>query len=152
MYGKDDADEIFSAPINFAAILILGASMPAFPMPSFDRALLRRIDPIGCLLSISWAIPLVFALQEGGASFSWTSGAILGPSIGGVAAATIFITWESWLGRRTLDTILPMRLFRDPVVVLVFMSVSFPAHPRLISQSIISRIGDFFPSEMLTYI
>ncbi|KAE9962996.1 hypothetical protein BLS_009803, partial [Venturia inaequalis] len=123
------------APVNFAAILILGASMPAFPMPPINRALFRRMDPVGCLLSISWAVPLVFALQEGGASFSWTSGAILGPLIGGVAAATIFVTWECWLGKRTLDTILPMRLFGDPVVVLVFLSVllmGFSFYPAII--------------------
>ncbi|QDS73246.1 hypothetical protein FKW77_004100 [Venturia effusa] len=124
-----------NAPINFAAILILGASMPAFPLPSFNRDLLRRIDPIGCLLSISWAIPLVFALQEGGASFSWASGAILGPLIGGIGAATIFVTWEVWLGKRTLDTILPMRLFGDLVVVLVFASVllmGFSFYPAIL--------------------
>jgi hypothetical protein len=112
---------LLSAPINFTAILILGSSMPAFDLPKFDRTLLRRIDPVGCLLSISWAIPLVFALQEGGASFPWTNSAILGPLVAGVVAAAVFVGWEIWLGRRTLDTILPMRLFEDPVVCLVFL-------------------------------
>jgi hypothetical protein len=86
-----------------------------------DSTLLRRIDPIGCVLSISWAVPLVFALQEGGDSFSWKSGAIIGPLVGGTIAAAAFVGWESWLGRRTLDTILPMRLFSDPVVYLTFL-------------------------------
>lgn len=103
---------------------------------SSDRS--NRILPA---LNFVWAIPLVFALQEGGASFSWTSGAILGPLIEGVAAATIFIAWESWLGRRTLDTILLIRLFGDKVVVLVFLYVSLLSIP-LIFTSLAS--GNFY--------
>lgn len=95
--------------------------MPAFDLPKFDRGLLRRLDPIGGLLSISWAIPLVFALQEGGASFSWTSGAILGPLVGGIVAAAIFVGWEGWLRKRTVDTLLPLNLFHDPVITLAFL-------------------------------
>ena len=117
-----------SGPINVIAILILGSSMPAFSLPSLNLQLLQRIDLVGCVLSISWAIPLVFALQEGGSSFPWTSGAILGPLVGGAVAAAAFIGWESWLGRRKVDTILPIRLFEDGVVRLVFLYVPIPTH------------------------
>jgi hypothetical protein len=99
--------------------------MPKFEAPRWDRGLLRRIDLVGCFLSIFWAIPLVFALQEGGSAFPWASGAIIGPFPSGLIALAVFLGWERWLGKKTTDTILPLRLFKNPAGALVFLYVSF---------------------------
>lgn len=88
------------------------------------RRSLKSMDILGALLSLAWAIPLIFALQEGGQTYPWNGGVIIGTLVAGIAMLLIFVAWQVWTYRRgTIDTLLPMGLFKRPKVALVFGQV-----------------------------
>ncbi|KAF2185136.1 MFS general substrate transporter [Zopfia rhizophila CBS 207.26] len=73
-----------NGPIVVAAIILLFSSMPGLADGKSNRERLRAFDTIGGILSVSWLIPLLFALQEGGANYTWNSSVIIGTLTAGL--------------------------------------------------------------------
>ncbi|KND92552.1 Multidrug resistance protein 3 [Tolypocladium ophioglossoides CBS 100239] len=90
------------------------------------RSSLKRMDLVGALLSLAWAVPLIFALQEGGKTYGWNSGVIIGTLVTGVIMLVVFGFWQFWTYRKTcIDSILPVHLFKKAKVVLAFVGMFF---------------------------
>ncbi|MFF4652763.1 MFS transporter [Streptomyces sp. NPDC001380] len=73
----------------------------------------RRPDPVGQLLFIAAVAALAYGLIEGN-NRGWGSGPIVGSFAGSAAALLAFVLWEL----RRPDPMLPLGLFRSPVVVV----------------------------------
>ncbi|KAK1140466.1 hypothetical protein N8T08_010310 [Aspergillus melleus] len=112
-------------PISAIAIFILFCAMPASGEFKFNRETLARLDFIGSFLSICWLIPLLFALQEGGSHYPWSSKEIIGSLVGGVVALLTFIAYETWIQRlnSTREPVFPVRFLGDPMQGLLLLSV-----------------------------
>ncbi|KXX79714.1 Vacuolar basic amino acid transporter 5 [Madurella mycetomatis] len=103
------------------AVLLLSIFMESPKSSKEIRRSLKSMDVLGALLSLAWAIPLIFALQEGGQAYPWNGGVIIGTLVAGIAMLLLFAAWQVWTYRRgTIDTLLPMGLFKRPKVALVF--------------------------------
>ena len=100
--------------------------MPASGEFKFNRETLARLDFIGSFLSICWLVPLLFALQEGGSHYPWSSKEIIGSLVGGVVALLTFIAYETWIQRQnsTREPVFPVRFLGDPMQGLLLLYVS----------------------------
>ncbi|KAE9962321.1 hypothetical protein EG328_005726 [Venturia inaequalis] len=113
-----------NAPVCVAVLLIILPAMPADRSESMTKNSLARIDVVGGLLSVVWAIPFVFAIQEGGAAFPWKSAVIVGTLTGGIVGCILFLCWERHIGKsQKQDQVLPMWMLIDPIVSLALLSV-----------------------------
>lgn len=97
-----------NVPVGIIALVVLMARLTVVQPPSK-----RRPDPVGQLLFIAAIASLAYGLIEA-SSRGWASPLILGSF--GVAAVslTAFVVWES----RSPDPMLPLVLFRNPVLVV----------------------------------
>lgn len=111
-----------NGPVLAVAIMILFISMPKFQDGKSNLERLRDLDSIGGILSVCWPIPLLFALQEAGASHSWSSGVIIGTLMTGIVLLILFGLYEIWIQHRTSkDAIFPVQLLQNPAVRLIFL-------------------------------
>lgn len=102
---------------------LLFFSMPVLKDGKSHSERLRGLDSFGGLLSISWPIPLIFALQEAGVSHAWSSGVIIGTLVTGIVILILFGLYETWVTYRTnTDPIFPIRLLRNPPMALTLLS------------------------------
>lgn len=72
----------------------------------------HRIDFVGATLLVGATTTALLATVWGGDQYAWDSPAILGLAAAAVTLTAAFIAWE----RRVAEPILPLRLFRNPVV------------------------------------
>lgn len=86
------------------------------------RELIRRIDFVGGLLSISGIVLFLLALTWGGYQYPWTTPNVLVPLFLGAALFTGFIIWE-WKGARY--PIFPSRLKQEPRVLYSVLIITF---------------------------
>ncbi|PYI08367.1 putative MFS multidrug transporter [Aspergillus sclerotiicarbonarius CBS 121057] len=112
-------------PISSIAILILGSMMPAPSSTGFRFKALATVDWVGAVLSISWLIPLLFALEEGGSQYSWKSSVIIGTLIGGIVGLITFLAYEAWVQRSGKDAIFPVRFLYNSVQGLLLLNIFF---------------------------
>ncbi|KAL4790507.1 major facilitator superfamily domain-containing protein [Aspergillus venezuelensis] len=113
-------------PLASIASVILALAIPASNDIKFDRPTFRRFDFIGSFLSICWLIPLLFALQEGGSSYPWSSGEVIGTLTAGIAALVIFLAHQSWLQHRknsAREPVLPIKFVCNPLRGLLLLNV-----------------------------
>lgn len=108
-----------NVPIGLASLLITSLTLH---LPSTRRE--ARLDLLGAPLLVAGVVCLVLASVWGGDQYAWSSGAILGTTAAGVGLLLTFVLWE----RRAPEPILPLRLFRNPVVV-VLLALSFLMGP-----------------------
>lgn len=105
------------------SLVVLMFSMPKVENIQSAKSY-KQFDIIGGLLSVAWPISLTFAIQEGGTSYNWNSSVIIGTLVGGIVGLFVFIAWEVWLDKKgKQDPVFPMRLFANPVILLVFTKV-----------------------------
>ena len=98
---------------------LLFFSIPGLKDGKSLRDRLRGFDVIGGILSVCWPIPLLFALQEAGARYGWSSGVIIGTLVAGLALLIIFGAYESWITYRTVqEAIFPVKFLRNPIMAL----------------------------------
>src|SRR4051795_12557440 len=97
-------------PIGAAtSVLIVGAlHLPVERKPV-------RIDALGAALLAGGLTCLLLVTTWGGRQYAWDSGEIAGLAAGAVALLGLFVAQE----RRAAEPILPLRLFRRPVFVIV---------------------------------
>jgi hypothetical protein len=78
----------------------------------------KRIDFLGAFMSLAASILLVFALQQGGVAYPWSSGAIISIFVLSVVLWIAFVVWERWLSIQNTarEPIFPWRLARNRFV------------------------------------
>lgn len=97
-------------------------SMPSLKDGKSNVERIRGFDGIGGILSISWPIPLIFALQEAGVSYAWSSGTIIGTLVAGIVAFFLFGLYETWVTYRTkMEPIFPVSFLRNPCMALLLL-------------------------------
>jgi MFS family permease len=75
------------------------------------KEIVKRIDFVGGLLSVSGLVLFLAALQWGGAQYPWASAHVLAPLFIGVALLVAFAVWEF---KGTKYPMFPARLKKDP--------------------------------------
>jgi EmrB/QacA subfamily drug resistance transporter len=104
-------------PLGIFALAVLWLSFPDIRAPREKRIV---VDYRGAVLLVLGLAPLLLALSWGGVMYPWTSMAVLGPLVFGVAMLTAFLYAEA----RTEEPILPLTFFRNGIVVLSALAAS----------------------------
>ena len=97
-------------PIGAATIALI---VSALHLPVERKPV--RIDSLGAALLAGGLTCLLLVTTWGGREYAWDSGEIAGLAAGAVALLALFVAQE----RRAAEPILPLRLFRQPVFVIV---------------------------------
>ena len=101
---------------------LLFFSMPSLHDGKTNLERIKSLDKVGGLLSVSWPIPLIFALQEAGVSHSWNSGVIVGTLVTGIVVLVVFGLHQTWVTYRTTkDPVFPMHFLRNPSMALILL-------------------------------
>ncbi|KAH9864334.1 hypothetical protein J1614_010268 [Plenodomus biglobosus] len=126
----------------FNGIVGIGLACTYFPhnhtrTEGFSRmAVLKRIDYIGGILSITGLTLFLVSLQAGGYSHPWKSGYVLGTMLTGLALIIGWIVWEAKFARHPM---IPRELFKGQRIVGLAYVVAFTAGMNFFS------ILNFFP-------
>ena len=97
-------------PIGAATIALI---VSALHLPVERKPV--RIDSLGAALLAGGLMCLLLVTTWGGREYAWDSAEIAGLAAGAVALLVLFVAQE----RRAAEPILPLRLFRQPVFVIV---------------------------------
>jgi hypothetical protein len=109
------------------AILIVALFLPASPVPAgstfgsrlrakLSRNTTRRVDLLGAASLLAASVLLVFALESGGTTYAWGSGAIVATLVLSGLLWIVFVGWEIHLERRAQaapEPIFAMGLLRN---------------------------------------
>jgi len=99
-----------------------------FPPPRINTLgkskmqVLKEIDYIGGLLSISGMILFLAGLQWGGYQYPWTSAHVIAPIVLGAALLASFCFWEMYGAKFPM---FPGRIKQDPRVLLLTLLITF---------------------------
>jgi EmrB/QacA subfamily drug resistance transporter len=99
-----------NAPIGALAIALLVVRLPA---PTQERA--ARLDYAGAGLLSATVVAILLVATWGGSRYAWGSPVVLGL----IAATAVLLAAFIWRERAAAEPVLPLRLFRDPVFVVV---------------------------------
>lgn len=113
---------IFTETLSWHWIFLINLPLGAAALAMTSRALGRlpagrerpKIDYLGAALLMGTVTTLLFVVSRGGVVVPWTSPTILGLAALGVALLVAFLVHE----RRVEEPILPLHLFRHPVVAI----------------------------------
>lgn len=108
-------------PIGIVSMLVVGIAM----IEPLEQRRAHAIDYPGAALLLLSAGSLLFALEAGGREYAWTSPLILGSLAVAALGTAVFVWWES----RCSEPLLPLDLFRLPVlrpVLLVTFALTMP--------------------------
>ncbi|OJD34843.1 mfs drug efflux [Diplodia corticola] len=86
------------------------------------REILKRIDYVGGLLSISGLLLFMAGLQWGGYNYPWTSAHTLAPLLIGAALVAAFLVWESKFAAYPM---FPSSIKREPRILLLTLIITF---------------------------
>jgi hypothetical protein len=96
-----------SVPGGVIAFLLLVFFLPSSKPPNiealahiqqkFRKDALSRVDMFGTFLLLSFSILLVFALEEAGSRFPWSSPTIIITMSLAIISGVGFVVWELWL-------------------------------------------------------
>jgi len=113
-----------SGPIVALGSTLLFFSMPGLTDGKSTKDRLLSFDILGGILSVSWPIPLLFALQEGDSTYPWSSSVIIGTLITGIACFFLFGLYETWISYRTRkEAIFPIKFITNPAMSLLLLSM-----------------------------
>jgi EmrB/QacA subfamily drug resistance transporter len=103
-----------NVPIGGVALTLLTAYLPT---PAERRA--ARIDFAGAALLAGAIVSIMLVATWGGSQYGWGSAQIVGLIAASLALLAAFL----WRERRASEPVLPLRLFRDPVFVVVSVAL-----------------------------
>jgi EmrB/QacA subfamily drug resistance transporter len=106
-------------PIGIASLVVTSLTLH---LPSTHRD--AKVDLVGAALLVAGVVCLVLATAWGGSEYAWGSSQIVGLGLATVVLLVAFVAWEA----RVAEPILPLRLFRNPVVT-VLLALSFLLGP-----------------------
>ncbi|KAF2003779.1 MFS general substrate transporter [Amniculicola lignicola CBS 123094] len=101
------------------------------------RAILKRIDYLGGVLSITGLTLFLVALQSGGYTHPWTSAYVLCTMLIGLALIAAWVVWEAKFAHHPM---IPKELFRGQRIVALAYAIAFAAGMNFFS------ILNFFPT------
>lgn len=101
---------LINLPIGLAALAMTNRALGRLPAGQANPT----IDYTGAVLLMGAVTALLVVVSRGGTSLPWTSPALIGLLAAGVAMLAGFLLHE----RRTAEPILPLHLFRLPVVAI----------------------------------
>lgn len=111
-----------NGPIVAVAMVLLFVAMPALKDGKSNRERIRGFDGVGGLLSVCWPVPLIFALQEAGGAYKWSSGVIIGTLTVAIVLFIAFGLYETWVTYKTpRDPIFPIHFLRDPCMAFILL-------------------------------
>lgn len=108
-----------NVPIGLVSLVVTTLTLH---LPSTRRE--AKLDLLGAPLLVAGVVCLVLASVWGGDQYAWGSAPIVGVTAAGAVLLGLFLLWE----RRAPEPILPLRLFRNPVVA-VLLALSFLVGP-----------------------
>jgi EmrB/QacA subfamily drug resistance transporter len=108
-----------NVPIGVASLVVTSLTLH---LPSSRRE--AKVDYMGAALLVAGVVCLVLATAWGGDKYAWGSQQILGLFVAALVLLALFIAWEI----RVEEPILPLRLFRNPVVAIL-LALSFLLGP-----------------------
>jgi len=126
------ADAVISGPGGAVALALVFFSIPfGFPYGKsahFFHSMIeehawKRIDVLGAFLSLTASILLVFALQQGGVTYPWNSGAVIASFILSAILWAGFVIWERKLSmwKSACEPMFPWRLAINRFVLGLLM-------------------------------
>ena len=133
-----------NVPIGAVALVLLRLHLKA---PAERRAV--RLDYAGSALLAGTVVGILLVLTWGGSRYAWGSPQIVGLLAGTLTLLAAFVLWE----RRVPDPVLPLRLFKDRVLVVVsaalfittlslFAAIVFlPLHLQLVTEASATGAG-----------
>ncbi|WP_230210261.1 MFS transporter [Streptomyces kaniharaensis] len=104
---------IFYVNLPLGLIVLVGAALVIKLPPAAGR---RGLDFPGAALAAAFATGLLLVTEWGGKDYAWTSPVVLGIAVGTLAALGLFL----WRQATAADPVLPLSLFRIPLVRLGF--------------------------------
>ncbi|GAA3709032.1 DHA2 family efflux MFS transporter permease subunit [Nonomuraea antimicrobica] len=93
--------------INIPVVVLALVAVAAW-LPESQRTRHRKVDAVGVVLSSAALTALTYGLIEIGER-GWTDAAVLGPTLGGMAALALFVGWE----RRAAEPLVHLSLFAN---------------------------------------
>lgn len=130
---------LLNAPAGATAIFLVTIFLPssgdlgfaARLRSKFSKASFYRIDILGVLLLLTASVLLVFALEEGGTSYSWRSPTIISIIVLAGACWIVVICWEHFVdkSKSAQEPIFPLRLLKDRVLVGMLSTGFFLGFP-----------------------
>lgn len=85
------------------------------------KSKLKKLDYMGSLLTLAWAVLVLLALSWSGSMYPWSSAAVIAPLVIGICLLFVFIFVEAKLVSLPL---VPIYIFRD-VTVAANMATTF---------------------------
>lgn len=85
------------------------------------KEILKRIDYVGGILSISGMLLFMMGLQWGGYNYPWTSAHVLVPLLLGALLVVCFFVWEGWFASHPM---FPTRLKRESRVLTMTLVIT----------------------------
>lgn len=124
------------------ATLLIAMCLPSSPLigdktlrnrfqGKFSKASLGRIDIFGAFFLLAASILLVFALEEGGTRYAWSSAVVIATITLASVSWIAFIGWQYFVDKRTslIEPIFPLRLLQDRILVGMMSTAFFIGFP-----------------------
>ncbi|KAI9727831.1 MAG: hypothetical protein M1834_007877 [Cirrosporium novae-zelandiae] len=129
-----------NAPAGVVTISLLTFGLPSnFPYGSlprrrkfrqiFSRDALKRLDLLGAFLSLAASILSVFALEQGGTKYGWSSAVIVCSLVLSGVLWVAFLAWERILEKGVQEPIFPWRLLRHRILAGMLLNGFFTGFP-----------------------
>lgn len=101
-------------PFGIAALLMIGA------VPSRTaNAVRHKVDYLGAALLVAAVCSLLLLTVWGGRDYAWGSPTIIGTALLFLVLLSVFLWWE----RRAAEPVLPLSMFRNPVISVVSVAL-----------------------------
>jgi hypothetical protein len=84
----------------------------------FTRAAFARLDVLGTIFLLAFSVLLVFALEEAGSRYHWSSPVIIVTIVFSAVAGVGFVSWEWWIERAKgkQEPTFPLSLLKESVL------------------------------------
>jgi EmrB/QacA subfamily drug resistance transporter len=117
---------IVNVPVGLVTFAIMSWALPASARPILPNP---KLDFLGAFLLVGMVVCVLMVVSLGGTRIAWSSATAIALIVGSVVFLTLFIAQEM----RTMEPVLPPRLFVNPVFPAAIGAVFFSAMATLSS-------------------